>query len=173
MSPGSLSRVSASAQGKGGILTSVGWQVTLCDSIWHVSSVAVWQTWLRTAIHLLYFLLFEDTVKLLLQHISLSNSQDLNQVDYLNLSWFGLDAWGNRIQHICNSVTDGDMTQSSVEHCLWIQWPLMSTAVCLCRGKRLWLWTLTASLFRSADTTGSFQSNSHLWERKIVWSLEC
>ena len=35
--PGSLNRVPASAGGKGGILTSVGWQVTLCDSIWHVS----------------------------------------------------------------------------------------------------------------------------------------
>ena len=34
---GSLNRVPASAGGKGGILTSVGWQVTLCDSIWHVS----------------------------------------------------------------------------------------------------------------------------------------
>ena len=29
--PGSLNRVPASAGGKGGILTSVGWQVTLCD----------------------------------------------------------------------------------------------------------------------------------------------
>jgi len=35
--PGSLNRVPASARGKGGILTSVGWQVTLCDPIWHVS----------------------------------------------------------------------------------------------------------------------------------------
>jgi len=35
--PGSLNRVPASAGGKGGILTSVGWQVTLCDPIWHVS----------------------------------------------------------------------------------------------------------------------------------------
>jgi len=36
--PGSLNRVGlpALAGGKGGILTSVGWQVTLCDSIWHV-----------------------------------------------------------------------------------------------------------------------------------------
>ena len=31
--PGSLNRVPASAGGKGGILTSVGWQVTLCDPI--------------------------------------------------------------------------------------------------------------------------------------------
>jgi len=35
--PGSLNRVPASAGGKGGILTSAGWQVTLCDPIWHVS----------------------------------------------------------------------------------------------------------------------------------------
>jgi len=34
---GLLNRVPASAEGKGGILTSVGWQVTLCDPIWHVS----------------------------------------------------------------------------------------------------------------------------------------
>ena len=32
-----LNRVPASSGGKGGILTSVGWQVTLCDPIWHVS----------------------------------------------------------------------------------------------------------------------------------------
>jgi len=30
-------RVLASAGGKGRILTSVGWQVTQCDPIWHVS----------------------------------------------------------------------------------------------------------------------------------------
>ena len=35
--PGSLNRVSASAGGKGGILTSVQWHVALCDPIWHVS----------------------------------------------------------------------------------------------------------------------------------------
>jgi len=34
---GSLNRVPASARGKGGILTSAGWQVTLCDPTWHVS----------------------------------------------------------------------------------------------------------------------------------------
>jgi len=33
----SSNRVPASAGGKGGILTSVRWQVTLCDPIWHVS----------------------------------------------------------------------------------------------------------------------------------------
>ena len=35
--PGLLNRVPASAGGKGGILTTAGWQVTLCDPIWHVS----------------------------------------------------------------------------------------------------------------------------------------
>ena len=35
--PESLNRVPASAGGKGGILTSVGRQVALCDPIWHVS----------------------------------------------------------------------------------------------------------------------------------------
>jgi len=35
---GSLNRVLASAGGKGGIITSAGWQVTLFDPIWHVSS---------------------------------------------------------------------------------------------------------------------------------------
>ena len=38
--------------GKGGNITSVGWQVTLCDPIWHVSSRSGVAT-LRTAIHLL------------------------------------------------------------------------------------------------------------------------
>ena len=34
---GSLNRVPASAAGKGRILTSAEWQVTLCDPIWHAS----------------------------------------------------------------------------------------------------------------------------------------
>jgi len=34
---GQLNRVPASAGGRGGVLTSAGWQVTLCDPIWHVS----------------------------------------------------------------------------------------------------------------------------------------
>jgi len=38
--------------GKGGNVTSVGWQVTLCDPMWHVSSRSNVAT-LRTAIHLL------------------------------------------------------------------------------------------------------------------------
>jgi len=36
--PGSLTRVPASAGGNGENVTYVGWQVTLCDPIWHVSS---------------------------------------------------------------------------------------------------------------------------------------
>jgi len=50
--PGSLNRVSASAGGKGGNVTFAGWQVTLCDPMWHVSSRSGVAT-LRTAIHLL------------------------------------------------------------------------------------------------------------------------
>ena len=38
--------------GKGGNVTSAGWQVTLCDPMWHVSSRSSVAT-LRTAIHLL------------------------------------------------------------------------------------------------------------------------
>jgi len=38
--------------GKGGNVTSAGWQVTLCDPIWHASSRSGVAT-LRTAIHLL------------------------------------------------------------------------------------------------------------------------
>ena len=38
--------------GKGGNVTSAGWQVTLCDPMWHVSSCSGVAT-LRTAIHLL------------------------------------------------------------------------------------------------------------------------
>jgi len=36
--PGSLNRVPALAGGTGGNVISAGWQVTLCDPIWHVSS---------------------------------------------------------------------------------------------------------------------------------------
>ena len=36
--PGSLNRAPASVGGKGGNVSSVGWQVTLCDPIRHVSS---------------------------------------------------------------------------------------------------------------------------------------
>ena len=45
--------------GKGGNVTSAGWQVTLCDPVWHVSSRSGVAT-LRTAIHLLLvtYLLF-------------------------------------------------------------------------------------------------------------------
>jgi len=39
--------------GKGGNVTSAGWQVTLCDPMWHVSSRSGVAT-LRTAIHLLF-----------------------------------------------------------------------------------------------------------------------
>ena len=43
---------SSFGRGKGGNSTSAGWQVTLCDPMWHVSSRSGVAT-LRTAIHLL------------------------------------------------------------------------------------------------------------------------
>ena len=58
--PGSLNRVPASAGGKGGNVTSAGWQVTLSDPIWHVSSRSGVAT-LRTAIHLLLTYLLTPT----------------------------------------------------------------------------------------------------------------
>ena len=50
--PGSLNRVPGFGWGKGGNVTSAGWQVTLRDPMWHVSSRSGVAT-LRTAIHLL------------------------------------------------------------------------------------------------------------------------
>ena len=51
--PGSHNRVPPGfGCGKGGNVSSVGWQVTLCDPMWHVSSRSGVAT-LRTAIHLL------------------------------------------------------------------------------------------------------------------------
>ena len=48
--------------GKGGSVTSAGWQVTLCDPMWHVSSRNGLTT-LRTAIHLLLTYLRCDTIQ--------------------------------------------------------------------------------------------------------------
>jgi len=55
--PGSLNRVPALiGWGKGGNVTSAGWQVILCDPIWHVSSrigvVLVAQTAIRFLLYL-------------------------------------------------------------------------------------------------------------------------
>jgi len=44
--------------GKGGNVTSAGWQVTLCDPMWHVSSRSGVAT-LRTAIHSLLLTYFQ------------------------------------------------------------------------------------------------------------------
>jgi len=50
--PGSLNRVPALINwGKGGDVTSAGWQVTLCDPIWNVSSRSC-----EAVCELLYFL---------------------------------------------------------------------------------------------------------------------
>ena len=48
--------------GKGGNVTSAGWQVTLCDPVWHVSCRSGVAT-LRTAIHFLltYLLTYGTT----------------------------------------------------------------------------------------------------------------
>ena len=49
--PSGVAKSSASfGWGKGGNVTSAGWQVTLCDPMWHVSSRSGVAT-LRTAIH--------------------------------------------------------------------------------------------------------------------------
>jgi len=50
--PGSLKSSTSFGWGKGGNITSAGWQVTLCDPVWHASSRSGVAT-LRTAIHLL------------------------------------------------------------------------------------------------------------------------
>ena len=51
--PSGVAKSSTSfGRGKGGNVTSAGWQVTLCDPVWHVSSRSGVAT-LRTAIHLL------------------------------------------------------------------------------------------------------------------------
>jgi len=53
--------------GKGGNVTSAGWQVTLCDPMWHVSSRSSVAN-LRTAIHLLLtYLLLPTNLRLLIQ----------------------------------------------------------------------------------------------------------
>jgi len=41
--PGGAKSSTSFGWGKGGNVTSAGWQVTLCDPMWHVSPVAVWQ----------------------------------------------------------------------------------------------------------------------------------
>ena len=53
--------------GKGGNVTSAGWQVTLCDPMWHVSFRSGVAT-LRTAIHLLLTYLCKYTGGLFKAH---------------------------------------------------------------------------------------------------------
>ena len=50
----------------GGNVTSAGWQVTLCDPMWHVSSHSGVAT-LRTAIHLLLLLTYSLITRLRLR----------------------------------------------------------------------------------------------------------
>ena len=85
--PGSLNRVPASAGGKGGNVTSAGWQVTLCDPIWHVSSRSGVTT-LRTAIHLLLtYLLTYLTGKVSIWKLLLRVSGVWNPVIHSKLFW--------------------------------------------------------------------------------------
>jgi len=55
--PGSLNRVPVSAGGKGWNVISTGWQVTLCDPIWHVSSNSGVATSVRELLYPCYFTL--------------------------------------------------------------------------------------------------------------------
>ena len=58
-----LAVIAAKTTLKGGSVTSAGWQVTLCDPMWHVSSRSSVAT-LRTAIHLLLtYLLYTCSCK--------------------------------------------------------------------------------------------------------------
>jgi len=62
--PGSLNRVPASAGGKGWNwnVTSAGWQVTLCDPIWHVSSSSGVATSVSELLYPCYFTLLYFTL---------------------------------------------------------------------------------------------------------------
>ena len=66
--PGSLNRVLASAGGKGWNVTSAGWQVTLCDPIWHVSSssgeACCELLYPVTLLYLLLIMVLQPTVRL-------------------------------------------------------------------------------------------------------------
>ena len=59
--PGSLNRVPASAGGKGWNVTSAGWQVTLCDPVWHVSSSSGMATSVSELLYPCYFTLLYFT----------------------------------------------------------------------------------------------------------------
>jgi len=58
---------------KGGNVTSAGWQVTLCDPMWHVSSRSGVAT-LRTAIHLLLTYLL--TYSVMLEGVTLAPAEE-------------------------------------------------------------------------------------------------
>jgi len=60
MHPSGVAKLSTSfGWGKGGNVTFAGWQVTLCDPMWHVSSRSGVAT-LRTAIHSLLTCYYYD-----------------------------------------------------------------------------------------------------------------
>jgi len=55
--PGSLNPVPASAEGKGWNITSAGWQVAMCDPIWHVNSSLHMATLVSELLYPCYFIL--------------------------------------------------------------------------------------------------------------------
>jgi len=60
--------------GKGWNVTSAGWQVTLCDPIWHVA-VALWQLCQRTAISMLLYFTLPATHVLSIRQMSINQWQ--------------------------------------------------------------------------------------------------
>ena len=71
-SPGFATSSTSFGWGKGRNVTSAGWQVTLCDPMWHVSSRSGVAS-LRLAIHLLL------TYLLGLSHYISSNTDDVRE----------------------------------------------------------------------------------------------
>jgi len=63
----------------GGNVTSAGWQVTLCDPMWHVSSHSDVAT-LRTAIHLLLLLTYSLITRLRLRMADPSTKFEVSSV---------------------------------------------------------------------------------------------
>jgi len=57
IAPGSLNRVGLPGWGKGWNVTSAGWQVTLCDPIWHVSSSSDVASSTSDLLYLCYFVI--------------------------------------------------------------------------------------------------------------------
>jgi len=111
---GSLNRVPALiGWGKGGNVTSAGWQVTLCDPIWHGSSRSSVVLVAQTAIHFLTlpYLTFSDKLQCLLRllwHIlemirpgggaKLAHVSDRAYEGQIHLWWSISSDWGKILQ---------------------------------------------------------------------------